>query len=134
MSSKWLTKKVIFNTVMITFLLVAGLGMLACAPKPASTPNSLEAKVGQEFTITLESNATTGYQWQLAKPLDESMVKLVGSEYKAPQDGRVGQGGEEIWTFKAMGTGKTEVAMKYVRSWEKDVQPAEERTFTVTVK
>lgn len=115
-------------------LLVAGLDVLGCAPKPVSTPNSLEAKVGQEFTITLESNATTGYQWQLAKPLDESVVKLVGSEYKAPQDGRVGQGGEEVWAFKAMGTGKTEVAMKYVRPWEKDVQPVEERTFTVTVK
>lgn len=133
MISKWLTKKVIFNTFMI-ILLVEGLDVLACAPKPVSTSDSLEAKVGQEFTITLESNATTGYQWQLAKPLDESMVTLVGSEYKAPQDGRIGQGGEEVWTFKAMGTGKSEIAMKYVRPWEKDVQPVEERTFTVTVK
>ena len=32
-------------------------------------------KVGAEFTLALEANPTTGYQWQLAQPLDASLVQ-----------------------------------------------------------
>lgn len=132
-SKRQATTLIVFSTIMI-MLLVASMGVLACAPTSAPTANNLEAKVGQEFTITLDSNRTTGYEWELAKPLNESIVTLIGSDYKAPQDGRIGQGGEEVWTFKAMAKGTTEISLKYVRPWEKDVQPAQERTFTVTVK
>jgi inhibitor of cysteine peptidase len=97
--------------------------------------NSTEVDVGDEFAITLDSNATTGYEWQLADTLDESTLELVGSEYTIPNDeGLVGAGGIEVWTFKAVGAGETTVPMKYVRPWEEDVAPAKERTFDVTVK
>lgn len=128
-------KNLVFSALAI--MLVSSMGLLACTSQSAaviSPGNNIETTVGQQFTVTLESNATTGYQWQLANPLNESIVKLVGSEYKAPQDGRIGQGGQEVWTFKAAGKGTTQISMKYVRSWEKDVPPAQTKTFTVTVK
>jgi len=98
--------------------------------------NLVEVEVGQEFSITLESNPTTGYQWQLAKPLDEAILQLVGSEFEASETKPelVGVGGEEVWTFKAVGRGQTEVALKYVRVWEKDVPPVEENTSIIIVK
>jgi inhibitor of cysteine peptidase len=97
--------------------------------------NSAEVNVGDEFTITLDSNATTGYEWQLADTLDESILELVGSEYTIPNDeGLVGAGGIEVWTFKAAGFGETDVSMEYVRPWEEDGTPAKERTFSITVK
>jgi predicted secreted protein len=40
----------------------------------------------------------------------------------------------EVWTFEAVGEGETEISMAYVRSWEKDVEPAQSKTLKVTVK
>jgi inhibitor of cysteine peptidase len=94
----------------------------------------IEVDAGEEFAISLDSNPTTGYQWQLVKPLDESVLQLIGSEYKPPETKLVGAGGKEVWTFKAMDSGTAEISLVYVRSWEKDVPPAEERTYNVTVR
>ena len=40
----------------------------------------IEVKVGQEFIITLEAIHTMGYQWALAEPLNEKVVKLISTE------------------------------------------------------
>lgn len=38
----------------------------------------IEVLVGQAFSLTLESNPSTGYHWQLAQPVDETIVKKRG--------------------------------------------------------
>ena len=93
----------------------------------------INARAGENFIITLESNPTTGYSWQLAKPLDEKIVQLVGSEYVPSKTDLVGAGGMEKWTFLAVKKGTTRVSLKYVRPWEKDKPPAEENTFLIKV-
>jgi inhibitor of cysteine peptidase len=106
-------------------------------PQPAeySDPaKPITKKVGEEFIIALESNRTTGYGWQLAEPPDKGVLKLQGSEYKAPEAGRPGQGGKEFFTFRAVGQGKAKIALNYVRPWEKNVAPAKSLTFTVEVQ
>jgi inhibitor of cysteine peptidase len=102
----------------------------------AGTVSSMKVTAGQDFTISLQSNPTTGYQWQLDGPLDEKVVKYVSKEYKADQSGgteNVGAGGVEVWTFKAVGKGGADIKMKYVRPSEKGAKPAEQRVFKVTV-
>jgi inhibitor of cysteine peptidase len=89
---------------------------------------------GSEFTLTLESNRTTGYQWQLAKSPDENVVQLVGNRYEVPDTRLIGAGGREVWTFKAVGKGNTEIHLKYVRPWETDVPPVKEAVFSVVVE
>ncbi len=89
---------------------------------------------GNEFTLTLESNRTTGYQWQLAGAPDETLVQLVGNKYELPDTRLIGAGGREVWTFKAVGKGRTEIHLEYVRPWEKDVPPVKEAVFTVVVE
>jgi inhibitor of cysteine peptidase len=93
----------------------------------------LSVAAGQNFNITLASNPTTGYHWELAAPLDEAVVKLVASEYKSPDTRMLGAGGQEIWTFRAVGRGQTVVQLKYVRPWEKDVAPIKTATYEVLV-
>jgi len=90
-------------------------------------------KVGDEFVLTLESNPTTGYQWQVADKLDGKIVRLISSEYKAPDTKLVGAGGNEVWTFRAEGRGKTAINLIYVRPWEKDTPPAKTATVTIVV-
>jgi len=96
--------------------------------------NVIQAKVGESFTITLESNATTGFSWQLAEGLDETRLKLESSKYIPAATDRVGSGGEEKWIFRALKKGSAKISLKYVRPWEKDTAPALEKTFFVKVR
>jgi predicted secreted protein len=92
------------------------------------------AEEGKEFTVRLSANRTTGYQWRPAGSLDERIVRLVRSEYVVFDPGRVGGGGEEIWTFLAAGRGDTEITMEYVRPWEKGQHPVKTATIKVSVR
>lgn len=105
------------------------------AEQPAAgTPTAIEAAAGQTFVITLDSNPSTGYRWSLDEPLDEQVVRLVGSEYQAPAANLPGAGGAEVWTFRAVAPGAARVALSYARSWERDTPPAETREYAVTVR
>ena len=95
---------------------------------------SIDIELCKDFTITLESNKTTGFGWDIATPIDEKIVKFMGCEYIAAQTGLVGSGGREIWSFRAICPGKTNISFKYIRPWEKDVPPAKNLTFNVAVK
>jgi predicted secreted protein len=67
----------------IGVLVVLAHGRLVGRPTVSSAitdpSQPIQVIVGQDFTLTLESNHTTGYRWQLAKPLDNAVVKYVGS-------------------------------------------------------
>jgi predicted secreted protein len=132
-------------------LLIAGLGIAqeqaeqrpqipkAALPKPwelkkPTVTKSFEVKPGKRFQITLESNRSTGYQWRLARPVDQKVVKLIGSGYRSPEVKLPGAGGRQIWTFEAVAPGRTEIAMQYVRPWEKGVPPARTAKVAVVVK
>ena len=96
--------------------------------------NALIAKVGEEFSIPLESNPTTGYQWQLAYELEEGVLELIGSEYAPPASDLVGAGGVEFWSFRCLAPGKTVIAFKYVRPWEAEEAPVDEQRFMVEIQ
>lgn len=92
------------------------------------------AEEGKEFTVRLGSNRTTGYVWRPAAPPDDKVVKLVRSDYAAFEGGRVGSGGEDVFTFLAVGKGNTEITMEYVRPWEKPHSPVKTANIRVSVR
>lgn len=101
------------------------------------TPERKTVQTGDRFDVVLEANHTTGFQWTLSWPPNESVVKLVGSTYvtQTPAPGSptvVGAGGEEIWTFEAVAPGHVGMGFSYQRPWE-SVQPAQRHTVAVTV-
>ncbi len=96
--------------------------------------NMITARVGEEFTITLDSNPTTGYSWKLSDDFSEGVVELLGSEYKPTEIQRIGGGGKNIWRFKAIAVGETQITLYYRRPWEKDKPPSTTKTFSITVK
>lgn len=86
-------------------------------------------KVGNSFTLRLNSNPTTGYRWTAS--YDDKVLALIGSDYQPDGNGNlVGQGGQDIWRFKALQAGTTELKMTYSRPWE-SAAPA--KTFTLQV-
>lgn len=122
-------------------ILVAALALLfhpvvaLTSPTEAFAETSqLQVQAGKEFTITLQSNRSTGYQWKLAKPLDKAVVKMMSSQYILPSKPIPGAGGEEVWVFKAVARGETQIHMEYVRPWEKGQAPARTATYSIVVK
>jgi len=96
--------------------------------------DTFETTVGKTFTVALDANATTGYNWSQTTK-DTNVVAYVDNAYAAaasdPQV--VGGGGTDTFTFKAVGKGTTTITLVYARPWE-SVPPAQTRTITVTVK
>jgi predicted secreted protein len=88
---------------------------------------------GQTFALTLRSNPTTGYIWQLAKSPEDGVIQFIDNQYRGDKTVLVGAGGREIWTFKAVGTGETTIGLKYVRPWEKNTASAKIALFKIIV-
>ncbi len=95
--------------------------------------STLEVELGSTFTLEVDANPTTGYQWSLATPLNAGIVSLIGKEYVAPDTDLVGAGGKEIWTFRAVGNGAEVISLAYSQPWETDQPPAVTRVFNVNV-
>ena len=84
----------------------------------------LRIRPGQTFTLSLASNPTTGYSWSLSDNWDKKLLSAIGDEYLSQgKPSIVGQGGHQLFKFKALQNGKTELNLIYARPWE-NVQPA----------
>jgi predicted secreted protein len=103
-------------------------------PSVRKRPSTLEAKVGDTFTIPLEANHTTGYSWRLAQPLDPAILKQLSEKYGEDNSGRMGAGGVETWTFQAMAKGVTTLVFEYARPFDKNVPPAKTSKFKITIQ
>ncbi|NIN66503.1 MAG: peptidase inhibitor I42 [Anaerolineae bacterium] len=86
--------------------------------------------VGDTFLLSLESNPTTGYGWEIAE-IDQGILREASHEYEAESSDLVGSGGHEIWRFDALAAGSTTLQLEYRRPWEEGVEP--EKTFSVQV-
>lgn len=119
---------------MIPLLVLLLLFQPACGENK-TVSEQLKVQAGKTLIITLEANHTTGYHWELAKPLDSKIIKLEGSVYNRPKKRIfIGAGGSEEWTFKALKVGQAKIYFKYVRPWEKDIPPVRTRNFTVSIE
>ena len=95
--------------------------------------DNLNLKINDVITIRLESNATTGYKWNLSEESNSGIIALVSSDYteKENKDNLVGVGGFETFTFKAVSSGNTTLILTYNKPWEKNVQP--EKIFKLNI-
>ena len=94
----------------------------------------VEVKVGQVLAVTLDSNPSTGYSWQLKNISDRAILENTGSEFVASGSiaSSAGALAKEIWQFKALKEGKSSLTLEYRRPWEKEAPP--ENVYTLTVK
>ena len=118
----------------ISLALLIGLAS-GCGPGRAevySDPEqTINVRVNRQFVIALESNPTTGYRWEVE--FDHSLLELVESKFVPAGPGHViGAGGEERFTFRALGPGETLLTLTYRRPWEE--KPVAEKVFAVNIK
>ncbi len=102
--------------------------------KAGKSAVQIAARTGDQVTITLDSNATTGYKWQLVAKPDSKVLRFDKSVYNDPSEAIPGRGGTETWTFTAAGKGNTSFTLNYARPWEKNTPPEKTQKFTVTVQ
>jgi inhibitor of cysteine peptidase len=89
-----------------------------------------DVEVGDKIRLELCSNPTTGFQWGYETTI-EDVLEEEGHDFEEPDSNALGTAGIEIWTFKAVEAGETEVRMEYSQPWEGGLKS--EWTYTMTV-
>lgn len=122
-------------------LLPLGLALLtACAQHPAAVTVEQQGKCplqlngGQSLTLSLPSNPSTGYRWQLLDSAAPTLQSLGPEVYSAEETGLVGSGGRSTWRFQAAREGEARLRLHYLRPWETGVAPAESFECLIRVK
>jgi len=93
---------------------------------------TIKTKKGDKFSVTLEANPTTGYQWESS--FDDSFFQLTDKEYTPLRPELVGSGGIETFNFLALKSGNTEINFSYLRPWEEDTPPIEGRVYKIIIE
>jgi len=88
---------------------------------------------GQNLTIKLEGNPTTGYSWEIVETEGAILQQVGEPEFEAESD-LLGAPGTQTLRFEAVETGQMELKLVYQRPWETDVEPVETFTVQVTVQ
>ena len=109
-------------TVVLAALLVSGCdgdsgtsgGAGSVEITEADDGKTVQATVGDEIVLRLESNASTGYSWKVTKEPDPAGLSDAGHEYEQPDGGVVGAAGQELFMFDAEAVGSAEIALDYV--------------------
>lgn len=126
-------KKILIAAASLVIVAGIAIGAVALAgggDEPAG--NEVKLAVGETWTLKLDSNPTTGFQWQVAENTNKAVLE-VSSQYVAPQTSLIGAGGQEGWMFKALQKGTTTVTLAYSRPWEGGEKAEQTQTITLVV-
>lgn len=89
----------------------------------------VEAKLNEEFEISLSETRTAGYRWTVENT-GTPVCRLLEEASQSNSTG-VGGSGKHVWRFEAVAAGTGEIKLRYGRPWENSPEPA--RTFVLKV-
>lgn len=124
-------------------LMLAALLLSACAHQPRNVALQedtqgdcpLQLDQGQRLDISLPSNPSTGFRWEVVKAAPKVLHSLGPEVYSNPEDvGLVGAAGRSTWHFQATETGEDELLLQYRRPWEQGVAPANSFACVISVE
>jgi predicted secreted protein len=127
----------------LIMVLVVSLGGMTSAASPAAGAGPLEIQVterdngravdlnGEVLVLTLESNPSTGYGWQV-RGLDAGILRQLDvTEWLPDTQGKLGGSGRQVLRFAAVGRGRATLNLVYARPWGTAVAPA--KSFSLEV-
>lgn len=123
--------------LLLLLLLLAGCGR-GTEVKLTDADNGTAVTLGPDdtLTVTLQSNATTGYSWEIFEIDDTVLVPDGLPDYQpdAGSAGLLGAGGTQVFRFSPGATGRTSVLLGYRGPSDPvDVIPSQTFGFVVTV-
>ena len=89
---------------------------------------SIHIGANEQFEFSLAGNPTTGYEWQAS--VDPNYVEPEARAFEA-EGKTIGAGGREVFRFRALQAGETEIAFEYRRAWER--APLEVRRYRLVI-
>lgn len=133
--------------VSVRWLLLLALAAIACLSQSAFAATTIitgadkggtvHLKVGDQLTLRLKSNPTTGYMWYvhphstpLLKLLHQAQIGPVGPSTRQS----LGRPGLQVFTFEARRSGEGDLLLHYVRSWEKPTPDEEQFQIHVVIR
>jgi len=116
--------------IVITALFITSCAFGVIRLNDADNGRKLELREGQEIVVSLESNPTTGYIWEISNIGDGIIAQVGKTTYESKSD-LLGAGGIQVFRFKAKGAGQVDLNFVYHRPWEKNVKPV--RTFSLKI-
>jgi len=87
---------------------------------------------GKTFTISLESNPSTGFSW-LPSMDNANLVLTSNTCNPLSPNPATGAPCKQVLTFRGAKAGKTALTLKYARPFEPTVPPAKTLSYVVTV-
>jgi len=124
-------------------LILSALIFTGCGPAKevkldaSANGRQVELQKGQTLVITLESNPSTGFRWEVLE-LEEDILQQMGDPEFKVSDPREppppGAGGWETWRFEATNAGQTTLQLVYRRPWEEGVEPLETFSLQAVVR
>lgn len=124
-----------FNKKIISIFLGSLILIISCAAHPVVTQSSgsdeesLTVKKGQNFSIKLDSQLSTGFSWKAVEI--SPMIKLKNEKIKTEESDKTGGIDIQEFIFTPLKTGKATLVFKYGEHWKKD--PKFIKTFTVNL-
>jgi predicted secreted protein len=89
---------------------------------------------GQIITLTLESQLSAGYSWDVAEIIDPNTLRQIGeAEFQQVTD-KLGGGELQTFKFEVINTGGTGLKLIYHKPWETDVEPLNTFAIIIIVK
>ena len=110
-------KRYVISALALAISMIAlALGSSVCDNAPCEPV--INATMGEEFNITIPSNPSTGFEWWTE--FDPQFLTLVGA--RSTQDNvsleMVGVPENEVFTYRAVIPGETEVYLLLLQPWE----------------
>lgn len=102
----------------------------------ATIDESRSVAVGGDLTISLCSNASTGFAWGEPQVADPAVLQVAGRTYQesaGASTGVVGAAGTEVLTVHGLSAGTTTLTISYGQPWPGGAQDTWQYRLTVTV-
>jgi inhibitor of cysteine peptidase len=127
---------------------IVAVALGACGPSRPNQPaeplvltendsgRAVTISAGQEITVRLASNPTTGYRWALVASNEGVVQALAEPAFIRDEShpGAVGVGGVEVFRFRGVRSGHQTLSLEYRRPWEDPTLPARAVSYQIAVR
>lgn len=95
---------------------------------------TIELRAGDELSVTLKGNPTTGYTWEMDAQQTAGLLQQVGETEFKPEGNAPGSGGQQTLRFKAITPGAMTLRLVYRRPWEQNIEPADSFEVKIVIR
>ena len=122
--------------VLVLLMMLAACG--SDGPDPmiftdADSGNEISIRSGEEFTLRLESNPSTGYQWVIPTESMPLMLSVIERDFEGPTGDLIGAPGTQVFTVEADEEGAGVLRLEYTRPWDEQAIPEKVAEYVVRV-